>query len=646
MKKRARICLYVFLICSFLALGIGGYFLFRGGSDDVRVGRKFVTFSQVEDASYYKANIEDKNKNTKEAVYKVKETDKENTRKFVVEVTVDEEKIAEESYDLVVLKEYEEKIDCTIKNYTIKFFSMDKIYTYPDETLKNVDKNTFCFVVSDYFDSFFMEDGKYTITLVPYDEENNKILDAAGNDIKLQKNYDYKAEFEQDFLRREKFFYDGVWYDYIIENEEELKSLVWWTLLYREGTEGLSFYIKTPSIHSGNLYRLVVENINDYPEYDGINERDISTEVKGDVGIIKFSYYLSEDFLKNYKDLEDLDRQNNTSYFDEAIKEIRKPIESLKAEYVKKEITEDKTFEIDKKEDEVLVHNSEQLFMVVQSGAKPKFKEDCVAKTIYENARKVLEEINFSNSLNDYEKALNIYRYLVCNIMYDDVIYRYMELKNDRSTKTFGNFSCFYLEGVFYDFEGLENKYAVCDGLAKAYSLMCNIEGIKCIKINGTLQGVGHAWNLVHLKDNSVIEDGFYYVDVTAGESRVIKDDVPRQTIFHSNFGDIKYVRQETYPKDLKKYDIKSFDYYEITKLDIEGTPHSLVAENINDLKTLFDYAQNRKEENGKYVLEIKLQFTIDDLETFLENLNFVNLNLGDIVYSKTLGVLRACFTN
>ena len=38
MKKRAKICFYIFVICAFCALGILGYFVFNDNGDNVMVG--------------------------------------------------------------------------------------------------------------------------------------------------------------------------------------------------------------------------------------------------------------------------------------------------------------------------------------------------------------------------------------------------------------------------------------------------------------------------------------------------------------------------------------------------------------------------------------------------------------------------------
>ena len=61
----------------------------------------------------------------------------------------------------------------------------------------------------------------------------------------------------------------------------------------------------------------------------------------------------------------------------------------------------------------------------------------------------------------------------------------------------------------FTSYGALIDGVAVCDGYASAYRIMCLIEGIQCVEVIGTSNGVGHAWNKVFI-------DGLWYgVDST-----------------------------------------------------------------------------------------------------------------------------------
>ena len=105
--------------------------------------------------------------------------------------------------------------------------------------------------------------------------------------------------------------------------------------------------------------------------------------------------------------------------------------------------------------------------------------------------------------MTDYEKALSIFDWICENTSYD-----YYALVDGAYDNKATLVPVYYLEGVFM------TGYAVCDGFSKAYSLMCNMEGIETIRIVGeALAGYdsynnevygGHAWNKIKLEDNFV----------------------------------------------------------------------------------------------------------------------------------------------
>lgn len=620
--------MYIFLVLSFIALGILGYFVFNNPNQNVMVGsRKFVTFNSVKNATCYSVEVSNEDKtDTENALYTVDKQQidgQDNAFKYNVNVEVNNKKVAEESYEQEILNQNNltNKIDCTIKNYKVNFFDEDgetitKTLTYENQTLKDFDTNKFCLVVSDYFDDLFKQDGTFYVKCTACNDEG-EIIGDNGEPISQLITYDYKAYYKDDFLRRDKFYYNGVWYDYVIESKEELNNLVWRTILYRGGKEGETFYIDCPDINSGNINALVFNAIDLYPEYNGLNYNKIFATMTGNVGtLINFDYYLDENFTKTYQDLSNL----NNGIYQQALMSKNTKFNQFAIEYINNSDTSKREFYInsDNIQDEVVVYNTEQLFMVVQSGARPKFvdgKSD-IAKIVYENAFIVLEQINKSNALTNYEKALNIYRYLTSEIMYDWVTYDYMALTNDFSIKNFGNYSCFYLEGVFYNFDGLDCHYAVCDGLSKAFSLMCNIEGINCFKINGEIINQGnHAWNKLYLsaEEEYNLEDGWYYVDVTWGEGRISRENKQYLTHSYFLFQQDENERLIEYPKNTeqenpsKTYDYYKNVYYTITTLQGEEQVDCYI-ENDNNFEKILKIAYEKYlATNSSYAIEVKL---------------------------------------
>ena len=146
------------------------------------------------------------------------------------------------------------------------------------------------------------------------------------------------------------------------------------------------------------------------------------------------------------------------------------------------------------------VYNSEDLWWAVEHGYRPNFAmKNSKAELFYERAKIVLREI-ILDGMNDYEKALAIYEYIVDSVSYD---YDALALGAGKSD------ACYYLEGVF------ERGRAVCDGKSKAFVLLATMEGLVCQRDFGSsvVGDVGHAWNYVEI-------DGVtYIVDTTEGDA-------------------------------------------------------------------------------------------------------------------------------
>lgn len=108
-----------------------------------------------------------------------------------------------------------------------------------------------------------------------------------------------------------------------------------------------------------------------------------------------------------------------------------------------------------------------------------------------------IEEIVASapENASDYELEIYIHDYLVKNCTYDK------DAADDPNPKVTDN---------AYDSYGtLVEGSAVCEGYARAFSLLCREFGIDCVCVSGIGSGEGHMWNCISL-------DGEWYnVDVT-----------------------------------------------------------------------------------------------------------------------------------
>lgn len=62
---------------------------------------------------------------------------------------------------------------------------------------------------------------------------------------------------------------------------------------------------------------------------------------------------------------------------------------------------------------------------------------------------------------------------------------------------------------MVYVFDGNPNTNVVCEGYAKAFQYLCDLSGIECYTVTGTMNTYGHMWNIVTLEGEN------YLVDIT-----------------------------------------------------------------------------------------------------------------------------------
>ena len=140
------------------------------------------------------------------------------------------------------------------------------------------------------------------------------------------------------------------------------------------------------------------------------------------------------------------------------------------------------------------VYTSRELYLALEHGYNP-IPKGTALQNLYKEIKKVLKGI-VDTDMSQYEQALAIYQWLGTNVYYDhDAAKKAAEFKeydDAHDTHTYNQvygWSSYYMEGVF------NNKLAVCNGIAAAYSAMLNMMGIPCHKINGTGNGDPHTWN-------------------------------------------------------------------------------------------------------------------------------------------------------
>ena len=135
---------------------------------------------------------------------------------------------------------------------------------------------------------------------------------------------------------------------------------------------------------------------------------------------------------------------------------------------------------------------TDQLFYVLSHGYRPLPVSGSAADRAYRQFKNIMRKI-CDDDMTDLQKVEAIYDWLIINVCYDYAV----AYPTTPLAKPSSQYKAFFIEGVL---EGA----AVCDGLSKAYSVMCAIEGIDCVRVTGKLKGAsesdaGHAWNKVQL---------------------------------------------------------------------------------------------------------------------------------------------------
>lgn len=242
-------------------------------------------------------------------------------------------------------------------------------------------------------------------------------------------------------------------------------------------------------------------------------------------------------------------------------------------------------FPINKIDKTYKVSTSEQLYYVIERGYRPTFDNNSDVVIIYEEAKNVLRNI-IDDKMTDYEKVHAIYDWLILNVTYDKRLRDYV-VENVPNTEKYRGF---YLEGVFLD------QRAVCDGISKAFVLLCRIEGIEAIRVVGVAinESFNHAWNKV------CINNIWYVVDATSGGTIVEDNEVVNHSYLFASedfFGSmyvattytdiVAYGEYNIYEEMYFRYDGYVYDF-NITSLSELGIIIKWYSENF-DGKTTID---------------------------------------------------------
>ncbi len=242
---------------------------------------------------------------------------------------------------------------------------------------------------------------------------------------------------------------------------------------------------------------------------------------------------------------------------------------------------------------EIEVETSQQLYYVVENKYKPILKKNSIAEKIYSTAKDILNSI-IDDTMNEYQKAKQIYNYICSEISYDYIT-------SGESTYNLNENQAYFLEGVFL------NQNAVCDGKSKAYSLLCNMENIDNVRvtaINDKYQG--HAYNYIKIFDK------WYLSCTTFGSHRIeLKENeyyiVPSLNMFLTNY-QTPYASNWGYDSKMHE-DIKE-------KIESQSNFELSIIDNLNSFKEIIESYHL----NSLLNIEVEFQY-FKDINLFKEDI-------------------------
>lgn len=234
----------------------------------------------------------------------------------------------------------------------------------------------------------------------------------------------------------------------------------------------------------------------------------------------------------------------------------------------------------------------------VAEGFRPTFDgiDERVRQT-YEAAIEILNRY-IGNGFDDYARVHTVHDYLTSRVDYDADLYRaYLT-----SGTVTNEHASFHLDGVFLD------GVAVCDGFAKAFMFLCNLEGIPCARIVGDYAGMAHVWNKVRVGER------WYNVDVTLDKAYYTASGATAWVAHHgfflisdanitaANYGRHSFAKGWN-PSD--EYAPRDYGYYTGASVDVGGQTYTAVITEPSQLAELFRAVGKSKRQVGK--LEVRL---------------------------------------
>ena len=391
----------------------------------------------------------------------------------------------------------------------------------------------------------------------------------------------------------DKYFYFGQTYDYYITSSDELFDIVQYSFL--------------------NFLPLVDIYI-DFDTSKTISSK-ISDAYSGITGTRNYSYSVTNGNLKTgetkitviHKNISDDPTYSSTST----------QASNVMAYNFSSTRQSDYQFAVDNAIVSQDVYTTDGLLSSVQHHAKPNFvNQNSTAEQVYDIAKNILIQICDDN-MTDYQKALAIHDWICLNVSYDTEGLNTVNLNE-------------YL-GIFHYIESaLLYNLGVCDAYSKTFALLCSLENIECITVDGATDKndrshTGHSWNKIHLDVDNDGQLDWLAVDCTWDDSSSGTTEYLKHQYFMisdeylaQRYEDTEYpsttISGEAFYSIYKPYGVKiKIDSYDdVQSMNIFLASHSnvkleiLVKSQYVSSLGIFSYSQWTYAHNSDYKLIIK----------------------------------------
>ncbi len=399
----------------------------------------------------------------------------------------------------------------------------------------------------------------------------------------------------------ELFYVNNNYYDFFIESYEEFVELIDYAHQFQKNN--VSFYANfnySEDLTSNNYY----ESLKDLFENYNIKDETIRNEV--------ISAIITVNAENNMKLISIAKENTKLTLTFEFTNDVTEELETTV-------ISPDKQFTAYKNGSKLSsiycetlptlpaannINSTMQILNVINNERKPQFETSIKGVNVagyYNKFIQILNE-NISATATDYQKALAIYSYLMANTSYDFECEKYVTENN----VNFENYFSYNIEGV------AKHSKATSVGLAKTFTLMCLMEGVKATYNIALENGIVVGYSTVKIDDEWFIVD-FYKSVIINNEINSVNNQYFTYYYFLNNSSELSYLNSTTQSWPENKPATSNINYFENFNTTIGNC--KLVVSDIDSITEIVTYCIN----NNKLALEIQLDMDFSSFVSLVE---------------------------